>query len=229
MLLAALSLATISCDEDEATLTQGELDEIARQEIIEAAAETFDLITDSKWAPEKFEPSAEMASAAQTEDGLLALTTITRANAVLEFDMIVSFTEENDMYKASVEDPATAEELNEKLLAYQFAMMPDFGDLGFLIFPVEEYMAEIRGAVINAFAFDDAKSEDITNVETGLPTLVIEENNLEMMSFEELLLNSKELVKGNSDKIYLSEDGKLVVEVTDATYGVSKWIYTSVK
>ncbi len=242
-LFFALLLCTIisfsSCSDDDETpakeeeqqpveeeLTPEELEAKQKQELLETITANFDAITSKKWTLKEFQPSDDMLEASKTEDGYAALTTIVKAEQAQNFGLVVSFSEEGNTEKVNVALNVAEDELEAKLIAFQDAIAGF--EAGFLYDTQEYYISSIRRVVAAPFAADDKKIEDIVDENTGECILTISESDFSLLSYEDLVLAQRKLVSGNSDKIYMNEDGSLTVEVTSEDYGVSKYIFTEV-
>lgn len=225
LLLGAMISFTSCSDDDE--LTAEELEAKQTKELLETITTNFDAITTKKWAYKEFQPSADMEAASKTDDGYAALTTIVKAEQAPNFNMVLSFTVEGDLHNADVALNVPEADLETKLITYQDAIagFPS----GFLYDTKEYYMASVRRIVAAPFAADEAEIEDIVDEDTGECILKIGKSDFSKLSYDDLVLSQKKLIAGNSDKIYLNDDGSLTVEVTDEKYGVSKYIYNEVK
>lgn len=201
-------------------LTEEETTELLLAEI----DASFEAIVSNEWVYSGFEPSDEMTSASQTADGLVALTTITRAESAKPFLPSVKFSVESGVVTPTVVFGYDEADEADLLYAYEIA---DFGfDMGFYMGPDEYNLAQICRTVASGFASDDLGVDDIADETTGELIFTFSQNDLSEMDYDDVVLNQRVLIKGNNDKIYVDEDGSLVVEVTSTEYGVSKYRYT---
>lgn len=224
LLLGAMISFTACSKDDELTAEEKEAKQT--KELLETITANFDAITAKKWTFKEFQPSAEMLAASKTDDGVVALTTITKAAQAPNFNMVLSFAAEGDFYKTNVAMNVPEADLEAKLIAYQDAIAGF--PAGFLYESKEYYMASVRRVAAAPFAADDLTTDEITNEETGLCIFSVRMNDFSEFSYEDLVLAQKKLIAGNNDKIYMNEDGTLTVETTSADYGVSKYIYKEV-
>ncbi len=195
------------------------------EELIAAIDKKFEDIISTDWAYSSFEPSADMVTAKDNDD-TTASTIITTAEAAKPFGPVVSFTESEGVVTPSVSFVYDGE-LSDLLYAYEVAT---FGfDMGFYFGPDETNLAQICRTVATGFAADDLGIDDITSEETGKLIFTFTQNDLSALEYDDIVLSQNVLISGNNDKIYIDEDGKLVVEVTNASYGVSKFYYTAVE
>lgn len=225
-LLLGTMIGFTSCSEDD-ELTPEELEAKQTEELLETITSNFDAITSKKWTLKEFQPSDDMVAASKTEDGAVALTTITKAEHAKEFNFVLSFVADGALFKPEVDIDLSDEEIDTKLKAFQDAVYPDFAEWGFIL-GKESTLASFRRVIAAPFAADDLKIDDITNEETGLCIFSIAMNDFSSLSYEDLVLSQKQLIEGNSDKIYMNEDGTLTVETSDETYGISKTILEEV-
>nr|WP_319399148.1 hypothetical protein [uncultured Carboxylicivirga sp.] len=228
LLLALFLGATISftsCSSDD-ELTPEEQEAKQTEELLATISANYDEITSKEWSYKEFQPSDDMLAASQTDNGYLALTTIVKAEQSKNFGLVVSFTEEGGEDKVNVALNVPEEELEARLIAFQDAIAGF--ETGFLYDTQEYYIATIRRVVAAPFAADDKEIEDIVDETTGESILSISASNFSSLSYDDLVLSQRKLIEGNSDKIYLNEDGTLTVEVTSEDYGVSKYIFTEV-
>lgn len=224
LLLGAMISFTACSKDDELTAEEKEAKQT--KELLETITANFDAITAKKWTLKEFQPSADMLAASETDDGVVALTTITKAAQVPNFNMVLSFASEGDLYKTDVAINVPEADLEAKLIAYQDAIAGF--PAGFLYESKEYYMAGVRRVIAAPFAADEAEIEEIVDEATGDCILKIGQTDFSKLSYEDLVLAQKKLIAGNNDKIYMNEDGTLTVETTSADYGVSKYIYKEV-
>lgn len=200
------------------------------EEYLAAIDEAFESIISTEWAFESFEPSSDMDNAAGTDDGYAAYQTILTYEAIAIFSPVLSFSIDGTTVTPSVELTYEESELNTLLFQYE-DLIYGIGEWGGTdpIFGQISDFAEIRRYTASGFASDDLSADDIADsYDTGELIFTFEQNDLSEMELDDIILNQRVLVAGNNDKIYI-EDGKLVVEITDKTYGVSKCIYTAVE
>ncbi|WP_027471476.1 hypothetical protein [Saccharicrinis fermentans] len=224
LLIGALVSFTACDDDDE--LTAEELEAKQTEELLETISANFDDIVSKQWAYKEFVPSDDMLTASQTEDGYVARTIIIKAEQVSNFNMVLSFTKDADVYATDVAVNVPEADLVAKLIAYQDAIAGF--EAGFLYDTQEYYLSSIRRVIAAPFSADDDAIEDIVDEETGECILEITPADFSALGYDDLVLSQKKLIAGNSDKVYLNEDGTLTVEVTSEDYGVSKYIYSEV-
>ncbi|MBI9059159.1 MAG: hypothetical protein JEZ01_15465 [Labilibaculum sp.] len=224
LLLGALVSFT-SCDKDD-DLSPEELEAKQTEELIETITANFDAVTTKKWSFKEFQPSADMLAASTTQDGVVALTTIVKAEQAPSFNMVVSFITEGDFKMTDVAVNVPEADLEAKLIAYQDAIAGF--PAGFLYDTKEYYLSSVRRIVAAPFAADEDAIEDIVNEDTGECILKIKKSDFSTLTYEDVVLAQKKMFAGNGDKIYINEDGSLTVEVTSEDYGVSKYIYNEV-
>ncbi len=221
---AIMSFSACSSDDE---MTEEEKEAQQTQELLETITTNFNNITSKKWTLKQFEPSASMLEASKTEDGYVALTIITKAVQALDFNMVLSFTAQGDLFKTNVAINVAEEDLENKLIEYQDAISGF--QAGFLYDTEEYYMASLRQVMAAPFAADNAKIEDIVNETTGECILTIKKADFSNLAYDDVFLSQRKLVAGNNDKIYINQDGTLTVETTSTAFGVSKYIYQEVK
>lgn len=226
VLLMGLMVSFASCSSDDDELTPEEQEENQKEELLATISSNYSTITSKQWALKEFQASDDMVAASQTDDGAVALTTIIKAEQVLNFDLVLSFSQEGDVENIDVAMNVAEEDLEAKLIAFQDAIAGF--EAGFLYDTQEYYIATIRRVVAAPFAADDDKIEDIVDENTGECILTISESDFSLLSYDDIVLSQRKLIAGNSDKIYLNEDGTLTVEVTSEDYGVSKYIFDEV-
>lgn len=227
LLLGAMISFTSCSDDDE--LTAEELEAKQTKELLETITTNFDAITTKKWAYKEFQPSADMEAASKTDDGYAALTRITDAKYAKDFNMVLSFVANGDLYSPGIamnvpEDELEAIVLNSLNEPYGFEVYTELTDS-----QLKSYLAQYRRVVASPFAADDLTTDEITSEETGLCIFSIGIRDFSSLSYDDLVLSQKKLIAGNSDKIYMNEDGTLTVETTSTEYGVSKLILTEEK
>jgi hypothetical protein len=224
-LLMGVMVLFTSCSEDD-DLSSEELEAKQTEELLQTISSNFDAITSKKWTFNEFQPSADMLTASKTEDGVVALTTIVKAEQVSNFDMVLSFEQKGTVHNVNVAINVPEVELEAKLITFQDAIAGF--EAGFLYDTPEYYMASVRRVIAAPFAADEDGIEDIVDETTGESKLTIKKQDFSALTYEDLVLSQKKLIAGNSDKIYTNEDGSLTVEVTDEEYGVSKYVYSEV-
>lgn len=110
---AIMSFSACSSDDE---MTEEEKEAQQTQELLETITTNFNNITSKKWTLKQFEPSASMLEASKTEDGYVALTIITKAVQALDFNMVLSFTAQGDLFKTNVAINVAEEDLENKLI-----------------------------------------------------------------------------------------------------------------
>lgn len=225
-LLLGAVVSFSSCSKDD-ELTPEELEAKEAKELLENITANFNTITSKEWAFQEFQPSADLLAASKTEDGVVAKTTMVKIEQVNNFGLVLSFEAAGDLFKTNVAMNVPEAEMEEKLIAYQDAIAGF--PAGFLYDTKEYYMASVRRIIAAPFAADEAKIEEIVDESTGKCILEIGQRDFSNLSYDDLVLAQKKLIAGNSDKIYINEDGTLTVETTSEDYGVSKFILKEVK
>nr|WP_321451317.1 hypothetical protein [uncultured Carboxylicivirga sp.] len=225
LLLALFLGATISftsCSSDD-ELTPEEQEAKQTEELLATISANYDEITSKEWSYKEFQPSDDMLAASQTDDGYVAKAIIAKAEQAKNFGLVVSFAEDGNKTKVDVAINVPDDELEARLIAFSDAQMDE--PLGFLYDIQEYFIATVRRVVAAPFAADDLEIEDIVDEATGECILSISASNFSSLSYDDLVLSQRKLIEGNSDKVYLNEDGTLTVEVTSEDYGVSKYIF----
>ncbi|OHX68091.1 hypothetical protein [Flammeovirga pacifica] len=215
----AVTVFSCSSDSDDVTpsLSEEEQQELTRQELATTSDSIFQAVVEGDWKLVEFVPSEDMKKAAEAQD-LYAVTTITKGEQALNFDMTLSFAKEGDSYDIGVQFTPEGDELIKKLGDYQEATTGMPGDWG-LIPSAEFYMAEIRSIVGGPFGADNLTADDIQDSESGDINITVEQNDVTDLSYENMLLNYTKVITDNNDRIFFNEEGQLVVETTDNTYG----------
>lgn len=216
---------------EEVPLTPEELEAIKVKELIEETTANYNSFTAKKWQLKEFVGSDDLIAASKTDGGAVAKTIVLDASQAPNFNMVLNFedTDETSTKKVVVDINLSEEEINTKLLAYQGAVFPDFAAYDFLLIgTTNQLLAQMKRVIASPFAADELKTDDITDDETGLCKFDITFADFSNLTSEEIVLGQKKMIKGNSDKIYMNEDGTLTVETTHADYGVSKLILEEV-
>ncbi|WP_430972302.1 hypothetical protein [Sunxiuqinia rutila] len=226
LLLGAVASFT-SCSKDD-DLTPEEIEANEKQELVDEVTTNFNTVTSTLWTFKEFQPSEDLLAASETEDGAIAKTIMVKAEHAKNFNLILSFVAEGDSFNPKVDVNLSDEEIDTQLKAFQDAVYPEFAEWGFIL-GKESTLASFRRVIAAPFAADELKIDDITNEETGLCIFSIAMRDFSELSYEDAVLAQKQLVAGNSDRIYFNEDGTLTVETTDVEFGVSKLILEEVK
>ncbi|MBI9062020.1 MAG: hypothetical protein JEZ14_08515 [Marinilabiliaceae bacterium] len=221
LLLGAMVSFTACSKDDE--LTAEELEAKQTKELVETITANFETITSKEWAYKEFQPSAEMLAASNTEDE--ALQRINLGNSAKKFNMVISFSPEGDLLKPSVAMGLPDDKLEQTVLD---CLNAPYIEMGFVLYTeltesqLKSYLADYRRVVAAPFSADKLTTNQITSEETGRCIFTIGLRDYSEMGYEDVMLNQKKPIEGNSDKIYTNEDGTLTVETTSEKYGVSK-------
>ncbi len=227
LLLGAMVSFTACSKDDE--LTAEELEAKQTKELIETITANFETITSKEWAFKEFVSSEALITAAKDPDNTVANETMKVRKHVGNFKPVLSFEAIGDLIKPSVSFGLTDEEIENKIMDYQSDAYPDWPAEWGLVFSVESYSAKFRRAIAAPLAADDLKIDDITSEETGLCIFKMGMNDFSKLSYDDVVLAQKRLIAGNSDKMYINEDGTLTVETTSEKFGVSKLILEEVE
>jgi len=222
LLLLGVTLGFSGCSKDD-ELSPEEKEAKEKEALLTKIDENFDAIISKSWSFKEFQPSDDMTAASKTDDGAVALTTIVKGEQAKNFKMAVSFEKEGEIYNVNVALGVSTERIPQLLLDYQTAILGF--SLDFLFETENTYLAEIKRIVAAPLGNDEATKDEISNDETGNIILTIAQNDLSEKEYEDIVLDQKKLITGNNDKIYINEDGYLVVETTSTDYGVSKYIF----
>ena len=229
-LMLGVLVSFTACDSDD-DLTPEEQEAKQKEELIETIEGNFNSIVSKKWIMKEFQPSAQMEAASKTQDGYDALSTITFANGAKSLNMNLTISADGDDFKPTVDFELEGDALKEKVLEILNA---PYVEMGFIMYPdltekeLNSYLAQYRRVIASPFAADDLKTDQITNEETGRCIFSITMTDYSSLAYDDVVLGQKKLIAGNTDKIYLNEDGTLTVESTDEKYGVSKIILEEV-
>ncbi|MBB3698505.1 hypothetical protein KMW28_15915 [Flammeovirga yaeyamensis] len=209
-------------DTEKPPLTEEEIQEQTRQELAATSDSIFKAMVEDDWKLVEFVPSDELLVAKESDQAgtnAFANTKILKAKAVQPKDFTLSFTKEGDHYDVSVNIPAEGDDLYNLILDYQNTLYPDFADLGFLVLPQEELMADAKSALAGPFAAEGLDVDEISDADTGMIIFTVKQNDVSELSYTDMLLNYSKVLKDNADRIFFNEEGQLIVENTDNIYG----------
>lgn len=225
LLLGAMVSFTACSKDDE--LTAEELEAKQTKELLETITDNFNDITSKKWTFKEFQPTAELVAAKGTDDE--ALMAILRSENISKLNPVLRFEEDGDFKKVHVDFNLSEDELFAKLLEAQSSMFPWAVGMDYLVFGKESFSADFRRFISAPFAADDLNTDDITSETTGLCIFNVGKSDFSKLSYDDVVLAQKKLIAGNSDKMYINEDGTLTVETTSEKFGVSKLILEEVE
>ncbi len=230
-LLLVAMISFTACSKDD-KLTPEEQEAKQTKELVDQVTVNYTTITSKKWALKEFEGSESLIAASKTEDGNDALQIVTKAKYSPDLNMVLSFTKDGDLIKPTVKINVAEDDLEQTMIGILNKItteawgFPAYSELtpGQLL----GHLADYRRFIAAPFAADALTTEQITNDETGLCIFSIGLRDYSAMVYDDVVLNQKKFIDGNSDKIYLNEDGTLTVETTSEKYGVSKLILEEV-